>query len=135
MISILIITHGPLAAAILKSAELLMGSQKDVEIRSLNHGDNIDEFSSSVSNAIAELGKKGKVLVLVDMLGGSPANVSAVAMATSKFKCVTGVNLPMLIEALNARETTDDLDILAKQISEVGMNGIRDLGEILSAQK
>lgn len=133
MISIILVTHGELGACLLKSAELIAGKQDDVKAFSLGRGDDIQEFSKKVEQAIKELTQKSEVLVLTDLFGGSPSNIVAANLKEYNFKCLAGVNLPMLLEALSSRKRSDiSVDELVKICIDTGANGIKDIVSILS---
>ncbi|MDO4313822.1 MAG: PTS sugar transporter subunit IIA [Eubacteriales bacterium] len=106
MVSLLLVTHGDLAKALLDSAALIMGEPPLIESYGLYHGDDIDELKEKVKNAIIRLNEQSEgdgVLVLTDLFGGSPSNATARSFYElgddAKTECITGVNLPMLLEA------------------------------------
>lgn len=132
MIGLLLVSHGNFAKSLLESAELITGKQKNTKTLSLNYGDNISELTLQINKAINELNKNSEVLVLTDLLGGSPSNATAVNMEKIKFKCITGVNLPMLIEAILSRSDENlSLDEVFNKSIKAGRDGIKDLGELL----
>ncbi|WP_010632439.1 PTS sugar transporter subunit IIA [Sporolactobacillus vineae] len=136
MIAILLVTHGHFGAELLKSAELIAGQQEDVETISLNKEDSIQEFGDVVRQKIASLlSHRNKLLVLTDLFGGSPSNVTAANLKSMGFKCLSGVNLPMLLEALILRNGTDDLDQLSSKVMKSGVDGIKDINQILLKSK
>ena len=95
MVALLLVTHGDLAKSLLNSAALIMGEAPLIESYGLYHGDDIDELKDKVKSAIQRLDKQSEgsgVLVLTDLLGGSPLK------DTVKAECITGVNLPILLE-------------------------------------
>lgn len=131
MIGILLITHGDAGKELIKSSELIIGHQDKVGSLSLNHGDDIEELKSEVENRIRELDEGEGVLALVDLLGGSPSNVtSRMIQGVANLECITGVNMPMLIEAICSRDHLD-LKHLAVACIESSMNGIKDLRELI----
>ena len=134
MIGILIVTHGNFGTELLKSAELIIGKQDNVKTLGLNHGDNVDELYDRVSEAIKELDNGDGVLVFTDLFGGSPSNVVARNMEHLNFYSLTGVNLPMLIEALSNRKCFS-IDKLITSSYKAGYEGIRNIREILSCNK
>ena len=107
MIGILIVTHGNFGTELLKSAELIIGKQDNVKTLGLNHGDNVEELCDRVCESIKELDSGDGVLVFTDLFGGSPSNVVARNMEHLNFYSLTGVNLPMLIEALDSRDNIE----------------------------
>ena len=101
MIGILIVSHGSFSQSLLESAELIAGKQQNIKTLSLNFGDNISNLVLQIKNEINKLSKKSSgVLVLTDLLGGSPSNATAANMENLNFKCITGVNHKMLHEAI-----------------------------------
>lgn len=131
MIGILIITHGNFGRELLKSAELIIGEQKRVKTLGLDHGDNIEDLFNRVNEYIKELEDGQGVLVLTDLFGGSPSNVVAANMENLNFCSLTGVNLPMLLEALTMRGSLS-IDKLVECSSKAGCEGIKNIGEILN---
>ncbi len=128
MIGILIVTHGNFGTELLKSAELIIGRQENVETLGLNHGDSVDELYKKVKEAIQKLDTGGGVLILTDLFGGSPSNVAAASLKGNdeRIESVAGVNLPMLIEALDLR-TRENLHDIVNQIIQTGIEGIKNI--------
>ncbi|WP_252254679.1 PTS sugar transporter subunit IIA [Clostridium sp. ZBS12] len=129
MIGILLVTHGKFSEEIVKSAELIVGKQEKILTLGLQHGDSVEMLGDKVKESVKFLEDGDGVLVLVDLMGGSPYNV--VALNSSKlldinFRCITGVNLPMLLEAITMREIYN-LDDLTDHCIEIGTTGIKEL--------
>lgn len=132
MIDILIVTHGQFGSELLKSAELITGKQKNVETLSLNREDSIQQFGEIVREKIASfLSEDHQLLVLTDLFGGSAANVSAANLKKMSFTCLTGVNLSMLLEALILRNNINDFGEFSQRIMESGINGIKNMAQVL----
>lgn len=105
MLEIIIVSHGDYAKAMLESAELILGEQKHVYTFGLHQGESVDELREKISETIEKVQQDGEVLVLTDMLSGSPFNAVASLMKNYSFKHITGVNLPVLLEILLSRYT------------------------------
>lgn len=131
MIGILIVTHGKFGQELLKSAELIIGKQENVLTLGLEHGDSIEELNDKVKTSIEKLDEGDGVLVLTDLFGGSPSNVVAKNMEQLNFHSLTGVNLPMLIEALITREIVD-IEELVNSAFKAGYEGVKNIGAILN---
>ena len=134
MIGIVIVTHGKFGAELLKSAELIIGKQKNVVTLGLEHGDSIEDLQKQVKTAIEQLDEGDGVLVLTDLFGGSPSNVAATNMEHLNFYSLTGVNLPLLIEALSMRKCVC-IDELVNCSYKAGYEGIKNIREILNNNK
>jgi PTS system mannose-specific IIA component len=133
MINIIIITHGAFAAGLLDAAQLIIGQQENVLTFSLSEGDSIDQLEMDAENGIKTLSETGSVLVLVDLFGASPFNVSLrLLQRYPEIKIVTGANLPMLIEALMNRESMD-LGELADHVAQTGRDHSKTLDEWMSS--
>lgn len=130
MIGILLITHGEFAAGIKNCAELLLGSMDSVETVSLRLGEDIREFRERVENALVKLDKGAGILVLTDVVGGSPYNTVASYMKQYHIECVTGLNLPMLVEAYTCRNEMKLEDLVEDCMSEA-VQGIVNVKERL----
>lgn len=105
MIGVLIVTHGGFAEGLLSAVELIAGKQEKVKTIGLYHGDGIDEFSDKVKSAYEELDDGDGVMVFADILGGSPSNAIMKLMAEKpEMKAIAGVNMPMVVDAVMARE-------------------------------
>lgn len=126
MIGILIVTHGNFSEGIVQSMELIYGKQKAVAALTLNIQDDIETLAQAVCDQAAELEQGDGVLILVDMLGGSPANVAARILHNSHTACITGVNLPMLLEAVECRGSASLEEVVSACI-QTGQAGIIDL--------
>ena len=126
MVGILIVTHGNFGTELLKSAELIIGKQENVETLGLNPSDDIKELYIAVRSSIKKLDKGDGVLILTDLFGGSPTNVTAASISDYKCESVSGVNLPMLIETLDSREFMPLEELTAKTIQS-GVEGIKNV--------
>lgn len=130
MIGILIVTHGMFSKELLKSAELIVGKQESVKALTLNHDDSVDALGEDVLKEVINLEKGEGVVVFTDLFGGSPSNATAKHLRNLNFECITGVNLPMLIEGLTSRNNLK-IDELVKVCEESGKTGIKNLKSIL----
>lgn len=131
MIGIVIATHGSLSKGLLESAELLVGSQTNVKTCGLFHGDDIMGFTETIKEQIKAVDEGDGVLVFADVFGGSPCNSTMMQLKEMDFYCLTGVNLPMLLEAFisrgNDKNTAKDLYEKCYEASVEGIKKINDL--------
>lgn len=130
MVGVLIVTHGNFSEAIIKSMELVFGHQEKLEALTLNYGDDIKNLLAQVREKSKALDDGAGVMVLVDLLGGSPCNVTAACLKNENIQCVTGLNLPMLISVLEERDHVDFQDLPEVAI-ESGKAGIVDLKQLI----
>lgn len=129
---ILVVTHGEMATGLMDSLSLIMGEQEDYQTLGLKHGDDIVEFSEKIQTGICELDQGEGVLVLVDLFSASPYNQAAMSfnkLKDHKYRLVSGVNLPMLIEAFNQRMIGADLETMYQAAMNAGKDGIKEFLE------
>lgn len=132
MAGILLVTHGTMAEGIMDSLRLIMGEQTECDTLSLKHGDSIEEFAESIQKSIVDLDNGEGVLVLVDLFSASPYNQAAISfnkLKNHKYRLISGVNLPMVIEAFNQRMIGSDLETMYTAAMNAGKEGIKEFLE------
>ena len=103
MIGLVICTHSNLAEAILTSAEMIVGSIPLSAAVGVHPGDSPEDIHSRLSDALTEVDQGDGVIVLCDMFGGTPSNIS-LTFLSPMVDVVTGVNLPMVLKFFTTRE-------------------------------
>ena len=91
----------------------------------------LEELRKEITAAIRKLDTGMGVLVLTDLFGGTPSNVSLAFLKEGKVEVVTGVNLPMLLKIPDEREKETDLANFAAQIRDYGKKNIYLASEVL----
>ena len=118
MIGIIVAAHGDLAQALVNTAKLVVPNSEQVRAVSVRKVDSSGEFEQRLQNSIEELAQYNGVLILTDMFGGTPSQVSMMKHAEGDVEVLTGANLPMLIKALQlsgAGESLEQTTILTKE--------------------
>jgi len=131
MIGVLITTHGNLGNELIKAAELIKGPLNDILHVSVDQTKDVEELKKEIGNAIKKLDKGRGVLILTDLFGGTPSNISLSFMKEGKIEVLTGVNLPMLLKLSELKEDMS-LREFACLIKEYGQKNISLASEILS---
>lgn len=127
---IVILSHGPMGMAMIESASLIMDATKNVAAFGLEVGDDPEEYGNAVRSYVETCG--GPVLMLVDLMGGTPSNQTMQILRDNpSIQAISGVNLTMLVEAIDNRECYADLEELAEQLIELGKNGINSMTQIV----
>lgn len=109
MIGIIIATHGKMSDGIVDAAHLIIGSTENIETLNLVHGDDVQVLKQKMLEAIEVVNQDEGVLIFTDMFGASPYNQATLAVHSlpeklkDKAYVLTGVNLPMVLEAINQR--------------------------------
>lgn len=104
MVSILLLSHGPLAPALAESAALVAGRRRGVAALELSPGDSPGAFRARVEAALKAALEEGEAVVLTDMVLGTPFNTAISLMGDYPFRHLSGMSLPLLLALLNARE-------------------------------
>jgi PTS system mannose-specific IIA component len=131
MIGVLITTHGDLGDELIKSAELIKGPLENILHLCVDPAKNVEDLKKEISNAIKKLDKGNGVLILTDLFGGTPSNISLSFMKDGKVEVLTGVNLPMVLKLSEVKEDMALRDF-ACLIRNYGEKNIMLASEILS---
>ncbi len=127
MIGIVVVTHGQIASELVKAACTIVGDVPGIAAVSIGWTDDMAAAREVIERTLGELGG-GDALILTDMFGGTPTNVS-LPFLSPKVEIVTGVNLPMLIKVVTLRE--GDLLEVARAARDQGKGAIYVASEIL----
>lgn len=130
MNGLVLATHGNLGEALIRSMEVILGEQPQVEALSLQVEDDIEEANRRLREAVKKVDAGDGVLILTDMLGGTPSNLSLALLGQPKIEVVSGVNLPMLLKATQARQK-QGLKEAATQVKEHARSSIVMASEVL----
>lgn len=129
MINLVVVSHGNLAEELIRSAEMIAGEADAVYAITLQPGDDPAVFEQKV-NTIMEKLEGQETLILIDIFSGTPYNITARQVLKDQVECITGANLPMLIEAMLSREDVT-VSELAETISTVGADSVKNLKPLL----
>jgi PTS system mannose-specific IIA component len=127
LIGIVVVTHGALASELVKAARTIVGEIPSIAAVSIGWSDDMTDAHAAIERVLRETGG-GPTLVLTDMFGGTPTNVS-LPFLSDTVEIVTGVNLPMLIKATGLRE--GDLREVARVVRDQGRGAIYVASELL----
>lgn len=132
MFSIIVSAHGTLSNALIDSGEMIFGQLSDVYTVNFDRGENTDHLVDKLTQTMQENHlQDSKVLILVDLYGGSPFNAAArLAMENENIEVVSGVNLPLLLEIVSNR-SSKELDDMMDLIKEIAPQTIKSFRESL----
>jgi PTS system mannose-specific IIA component len=133
-IGIIVVTHTGYGSALLQAAESILGGPaQDCTCIQVDATLDVAETVYRLQDAVNRLDNGQGVLVLTDMFGGTPTNLSLSLLGSrSDVEVLTGVNLPMLLRVLDNRQLP--LPDLAESARKAGCDGIIAAGRILSAK-
>ncbi len=103
MIGIVIVAHGGLAREYLAAVEHVVGEQPSMQAISIEADANRDAKQIEICDAADAVDMGGGVVIVTDMFGGSPSNLSLNACRPDNRRILYGANLPMLIKLTKSR--------------------------------
>ncbi|HSB60589.1 MAG TPA: hypothetical protein VLI67_02645 [Vicinamibacteria bacterium] len=127
MIGIVVVTHGRIAEELVNAARTIVGEIPAIAAVSIGWADDVSVAREAIERGLAEVGA-GDALVLTDMFGGTPTNLS-LPFLSPRVEIVTGVNLPMLIRLTSERE--GPLAEVARAVRDQGKGAIYVASEVL----
>ncbi len=129
-VGVILVTHVDYGASLLKAAEFILGPQNDCSSIQVDVSLDVEGTVARLKDAASLLDKGRGVIILTDMFGGTPTNLSLSLLSkNANVEVVTGVNLPMLLRVFDNRNL--DLTKLAELALDSGKKGIVSAGGIL----
>jgi PTS system mannose-specific IIA component len=136
MIGIVIVTHSQLGDALIGATEFIIGNRPEaMESVSIDLSQNADKLRTKIAQGIKKVEGKEGILILTDMFGGTPSNLSYSFLEEGHIEVLSGVNLPVLIQAANLRGKNMKLDELAANLEVFGKKSISLASGILKGNK
>ncbi len=133
MIGLVLVTHGKLAEEFRHAVEHVVGPQKFIETISIGPEDDIDQRRQDIVDAVARADDGHGVIILTDMFGGTPSNLSISVMESGKTEVIAGMNLPMLIKLAGVR-SDNNMERSLVEASEAGRKYINVASRVLSGK-
>ena len=129
-----VVSHGQFANELLSAAEQVVGEIPHIAAVSIGWHDNVEVAQGEIERAIKSVSSGHGVLLLTDMFGGTPTNISAMFLKENEVEVVTGVNLPMVIKlASQSKEMT--LSEMAEAVEKQGKQSIYKASDLLDPHK
>jgi mannose PTS system EIIA component len=132
LIGVVVVTHGQLATELMTAAEMIVGDLAGFAAVSIGWHDDVEAAREAIADALARVQGPNGALVLTDMFGGTPANLSLPFLEDGRVEVVTGVNLPMLIKLAGLRRTAT-LAEATRQVCDCGRNAIWVASDLMRA--
>lgn len=131
MVGVVVVTHCRLAEELIAAASLVVGEPlRHFQAVSIDPKEGSEEIREKILSAIRKADEGQGVLILTDMYGGTPSNISLSFLEKNKVEVITGVNLPMLLK-LATYPNQLDLEGLAAFITDYGQRNINLASEVL----
>jgi mannose PTS system EIIA component len=129
MIGLLVVAHSGLASELLKAAEMVVGPVSHAAAVGIEPSDSGEAVRKNIEAALREVSGDGAI-IMTDMFGGTPSNVSLSFLQEGRVEVLTGVNLPMLLEFSSKRGRLP-VSELAKALRDSGKESISIPGDYL----
>ena len=137
MVGIILASHGEFANGLMQSGAMIFGEQPNVAACVLHPSEGPDDIKAKMQAAIDSFDDQTEVLFLVDLWGGTPFNQANSLFEAHKenWSIVSGMNLPMLIEAYAARLSMEKAQDVAKAILGTAKEGVKVKPEELEPEE
>jgi PTS system mannose-specific IIA component len=129
-VGVVIVTHYRLGEEFLQALRLIIPEAPPFKSVSVDPNQSVEQMRGAIAAALADADAGEGVLVLTDMFGGTPSNMSLSFLDEHHVEVVTGINLPMLIKLATMTEAKP-LEELATFIKEYGQRNISVASELL----
>lgn len=130
MIGVLVLTHGEMADGLVSAVNLIGGDFERFEAIGLYADTDIENYKLEVQKKVTDMDDGSGVLIFCDLFGATPYNTTARIYSdledNVKYRSITGVNLPMILESLFNRDSLK-LEELTDHILNAGKDGIKEL--------
>jgi PTS system mannose-specific IIA component len=133
-IGVVVVSHSRLGDEMLQAVRLIVPDAPQFVAVGIEPDLRVDDVRAAIAKALDQADSGDGVLVLTDMFGGTPSNVSLSFLGERHIDVVTGVNLPMLIKLATLREAKP-LEELAAFIKQYGQRNISMASELLPDSK
>ncbi len=130
MIGLVLVTHCKLASEFRAALEHVVGPQSALETIDIGPNDNMEERRNDVKKAVERVSQGSGVIILTDLFGGTPSNLSISLMKDDEVEVIAGINLPMLVKLASLRETAS-LSTAAETAQEAGRKYIHVASKVL----
>ena len=107
MIGLILVTHGKLAEEFVHAMEHVVGRQEQVATICIGPNDDMERRRKDIAEAVKAVDSGKGVIVLTDLFGGTPSNLSISLMESGRIEVIAGINLPMLIRLAGVRKCTE----------------------------
>lgn len=135
MIGIVIVTHDRLGEALIEAVSSIVGDKPEsLTSVSINLEDKADTLRSKIEKGIKNVDNGKGILILTDMFGGTPSNLSYSFLEEGKIEVLSGVNLPVVFKSVDLREKME-LAKLASAVENFGKRSISLASSILKGNK
>lgn len=122
-IGLLLMSHGDFAEAAIKSAELIIGKQENYAFLGVHIEDSLETLRQTMQDKIGQLDTSRGLVVLTDIMGGTPSNLAGSLLGRENTLVCSGLNFPMLMEcSMNRDKSLPELKQIIREAYEEGLS-------------
>jgi len=133
MIGLVLVTHGRLATEFRSALEHVVGPQNQIEPVTIGPDDDVEQRRRDIIEAVKRADTNDGVVILTDMFGGTPSNLSISVMNRPNVEVLAGINLPMLVKLAKVRADCP-LDKAVVAAQEAGKKYITIASRVLAGK-
>ena len=134
MIGLLLVTHPTLGSALIETIEFISGKKEEkLSFVSVDIREDPEKLRKRIQKELSEIKTEQGAIILTDMFGGTPSNLSYSFLEEGHIEVLSGVNLPILFKAVNSR-TKMNMDELKQALVEHGKKSISLASNILKGK-
>ena len=133
MIGMVLVTHGQLAREFRSALEHVVGPQGQLETVTIGPDDDMESRRKDIMAAVRSVNTGQGVVVLTDMIGGTPSKLALSCMNGGSVEVVAGINLPMLIKLASVRDE-EPLAAAVLKAQEAGRKYINVASRVLAGK-
>jgi PTS system mannose-specific IIA component len=130
MVGGVIVSHGQLGEEMINTAEMIVGKIQNITSVSIDVTTDVESSREQIKQAIQAVNNGSGVIILTDMFGGTPSNISLSFLDEAHIEVITGVNLAMLIQ-LSMSDKDEPFQDLVKSLKQRGQENIHIASEFL----
>ena len=134
MIGLVLVTHGQLATEFRVAMEHVVGPQKAIETICIGPEDDMELRRADIAAAVARVDDGAGVILLTDLIGGTPSNLAISLLKAGEIEVIAGVNLPMLIRLESARKSMNIVEAVSAA-RDAGQKYISIASELLGSSR
>lgn len=125
MFKVIVTGHGNFASAMSSAFELIAGKNEDVKFIDFDDNSPLN-LENRINDTINSFGSDDEVVILCDLVGGTPFKTSVECSTKSKInvEVIGGCNLPMLINIALSKDFSENLDELVNATVDAGKESI-----------
>ena len=135
MIGILVVTHANLGGSLIETVGFVLGNEpENLTAVSIDIQEDPERLRKKIKKGISKVRTDAGVIILTDMFGGTPSNLSYSFLEDGQVEVISGVNLPILLKAVNSRKKME-MKELTNSLVEHGKRSISLASDILKGTK